>query len=126
MSEPNSPNELKVPVIEPQLQQQPPQFQNPSASTPEMSPIIKTLDEATSSPSTRFLLVALKIAAYLCILPPLLSLLHSLLYMGLNKYFISCLLSLLGSIIGSATTAIVLFSLEKILKAIMAANESNQ
>ncbi len=119
MSEPNPQNELKVPVLDPQ----PPIEQEKKGKDfdPELPPAIKILDEAAASPSTRLLLVALKAGGYLCAVPPILSLIGLLCKFGLWTLFafISCT-------IGFAALSLILFSLEKILKAIMAAHAEDQ
>ena len=118
MSEPNHPNELKVPVLDPQPSSG--QEKNGRDFDPEIPPSIKMLDEAAASPSNRLLLVALKGGAYLCAVPPVLSLLGFLGHFSLRTLFtfISCT-------IGFVALGLILFSLEKILKAIMAAHDEN-
>ena len=110
----SDPNELKVPVIE----SQPEQSQKTKDFDPEIPPIIKTLDAAAASPSSKLLLVALKACAYLCILPPFLAL-----FACIFSFSMSNLFAFMTTTISFAATALILFSLEKILKAIMAAHE---
>ena len=116
-SQPNPPEELKVPILDStpsneQNQQatighapkvtveQAPQFtteQAPKAAAeqttkakdfdPELPPSIKMLNEMAASPSTKLLLVALKACGYLCALPPVLSLLGTLFNFSFGKFF---------------------------------------
>ena len=118
MSDPNSNDELKVPIIESQPQVTHPQ--NAQDFDPEIPQVIKTLDAAAASPSSKLLLVALKAGAYFCILPPFLAL-----FVCIFSFSLTNLFTFVSTIITSATTALVLFSLEKILKAIMAANSNS-
>lgn len=117
MSDPNSNDELKVPIIESQPQVTPPQ--NIQDFDPELPLVIKTLDAAAASPSSKLLLVALKACAYLCILPPFFAF-----FVCLFCFSIGYLFAFISTTIGFAAMAFILFSLEKILKAIMAAYES--
>ena len=119
MSDQNQPNELKVPVLDPQPS--PEQEKKNQEFDPELPPVIKMLHESAASPSSKLLLVALKAGGYLCVIPPILSLLGFLGHFSLWTLFafISCT-------IGFAALGLILFSLEKILTAIMAAHEDNQ
>ena len=119
MSEPNPQNELKVPVLDPQPSSE--QEKKKQDFDPEIPPMLKMLHESAASPSSKLLLVVLKAGAYLCAVPPILSLLGFLGHFSLWTLFafISCT-------IGFAALGLILFSLEKILTAIMAAHEDNQ
>ena len=119
MSEPNPQNELKVPVLDPQPSSE--QEKKGKDFDPEIPPMIKMLHESAASPSSKLLLLALKAGGYLCAVPPILSLLGFLGHFSLWTLFafISCT-------IGFAALGLTLFSLEKILTAIMAAHEDNQ
>jgi hypothetical protein len=116
MSEPNPQNELKVPVLDPQPSSEQPKKEQDF--DPELPPVIKMLHESAASPSSKLLLVALKAGGYLCAIPPILALIGFLGSFGLWTLFafISCT-------IGFAALGLILSSLEKILKAIMAAHE---
>ena len=118
MSDQNQPNELKVPVIDPQPSSE--QEKKNQEFDPELPPVIKMLHESAASPSSKLLLVALKAGAYLCAVPPILSLLGFLGHFSLWTLFafISCT-------IGFAALGLILFSLEKILTAIMAAHSED-
>ena len=119
MSDNNPQNELKVPVLDPQPSSE--QQKKEQDFDPELPPVIKMLHESAASPSSKLLLVALKAGGYLCAIPPILSLLGFLGHFSLWTLFafISCT-------IGFAALGLTLFSLEKILKAIMAAHEDEQ
>ena len=119
MSDQNQPNELKVPVLDPQPS--PEQEKKNQEFDPELPPVIKMLHESAASPSSKLLLVALKAGGYLCAIPPILSLLGFLGHFSLWTLFafISCT-------IGFAALGLILFSLEKILTAIMAAHGDDQ
>ena len=118
MSDQNQPNELKVPVLDPQPS--PEQEKKNQEFDPELPPVIKMLHESAASPSSKLLLVALKAGGYLCAIPPILSLLGFLGHFSLWTLFafISCT-------IGFAALGLILFSLEKILTAIMAAHSED-
>lgn len=119
MSDPNQPNELKVPILD----QQTDSAQNKKARDfdPEIPYFLKQMDESAASPSSRLLLVALKAGAYLCAVPPILSLLKFIFRLGIANLF-----SFISCTIGFGALALILFSLEKILTAIMAAHEAEQ
>ncbi len=88
---------------------------------PELPPSIKMLNEMAASPSSKLLLVALKAGGYLCALPPVLALFRALFHFNFGN-----IISFISTTIGFASSALILFSLEKILKAIMAAHDEDQ
>ena len=134
-SQPNAPAELKVPILD----STPSDGQIPKVTTeqipkmtaeqtqkakdfdPELPPTIKMLNEMAASPSSKLLLVALKAGGYLCALPPVFSLFWALFHFNFGS-----IISFISTTIAFACSALILFSLEKILKAIMAAHEENQ
>lgn len=142
-SQPAPPEELKVPILDtlPSNEQNQPASigdtpkitaeqapkitaeQTPKAKDfdPELPPSIKMLNEIAASPSTKLLLVALKACGYLCALPPVLSLFWTLFHFNIGS-----IISFISTIIIFASLALILFSLEKILQAIMAAHEEEQ
>jgi hypothetical protein len=134
-TQPNAPAELKVPILDstPSDEQIPKvtaeqipkvtaeQTQKAKDFDPELPSSIKMLNEMAASPSSKLLLVALKAGGYLCALPPILSL-----FWGLFHFNIGSIISFISTTIAFASSALILFSLEKILTAIMAAHEEDQ
>ena len=115
----NDPNELKVPVLEEHAAEE--GKDGGSEFDPELPPFLQHLDDAAVSPSSRLLLVALRLCGYLCALPPFAALFNFLWRCTFQNIFV-----FIASTVAFAGLALILFSLEKILNAIIAAHEGRQ